>query len=77
MTTTDVAELLRSMPDLEPPVDAWHGITARQTRRARVHRMRWSGGLVAAVSVAIAIIGGALYRRRAGGTESSGMAPPV
>jgi len=32
---------------------------------------------VAAVSVAIAIIGGALYLRRAGDAESPGMAPPV
>jgi|GEM_PF-1722591 len=77
MTTTDVAELLRSMPDLEPPADAWRDIVARQTRRARLRRMRWSGGLVAAVSVVFAIVGGALYLRRAGDGGSPGMAPPV
>jgi len=62
--TTDVAELLRSMPDLEPPADAWHRIAAKHARRMWLDRAHWGGGLVAAASVVIAIIGVALYLER-------------
>ena len=49
---TDVAELLRSMPDLEPPADGWRRLAARQ---ARLRRIRWGGGLAAAASVIISV----------------------
>jgi hypothetical protein len=58
---TDVAELLRSMPDLEPPADGWQRLTAQRTRR---NRGRWGGGLAVAASVVVAIIMGALYMGR-------------
>jgi len=59
--TADVTELLRSMPDLEPPADGWQRIIAQRVRRNRV---RWGGGLAVAASVAVAIILGALYMER-------------
>lgn len=66
--TTEVAELLRSMPDLEPPADGWQRIAAQQARQASLSRLRRSGRLAAAASVAItitsAIIIGTLYLDR-------------
>ncbi len=58
--TTDVAELLRLMPDLEPPVDGWQRLAARQSRLGRV---RWSGPFAVAASVVIVFAGiaSALY----------------
>jgi len=56
--TNDVAELLRSMPDLEPPADGWQRLTAQRVRR---NRARWGGGLSVAASVVVAIIIGTLY----------------
>jgi len=58
---TDVAELLRAMPELEPPADTWQRIVAQS---ARLNRLRWSGGLAVAASVVIAIIIGVLYLER-------------
>ncbi|MBT77724.1 MAG: hypothetical protein QF483_00395 [Gammaproteobacteria bacterium] len=50
----DVAELLRSMPDLQPVADGWQRITACQARQASLYRARLAAGLaVAAVGMAI------------------------
>ena len=55
--TADIVELLRSMPDLEPPADGWRRVAARQVR---LSRMRWRGGLAAAASVIIVATAGFL-----------------
>jgi len=52
--TTDVAGLLRSMPLLQPPVDGWRKIAARQ---ARLARRRWAGLAMAASAVFAAVTG--------------------
>ncbi len=59
--TTDIAELLRSMPDLEPPVKGWQYIARQQVRRKLLRR---GGGMAVAASVMIAVAVGALYFER-------------
>lgn len=55
--TSGIAELLRTMPDLAPPVDGWQRIAASQVRLTWM----WRGGLAAAASVVFALIVGYLY----------------
>ena len=54
--SNDVAELLQSMPELEPSADSWQRIAAQQAREASLHRVRLGGGFAAAAAVVIAII---------------------
>ena len=61
---TDIAELLRTMPDLEPPANGWQRIAARQTRLYWKRR----GGFAVAASVVIALIVGYLQVSRPGPT---------
>lgn len=72
--TTDVARLLQSMPDLEPPADSWQRIAARQARLGRLHR---AGGLAAAASVVIAIVTGYLYLQQPEVTAEPIVSPTV
>ncbi|MAF82705.1 MAG: hypothetical protein QGH93_01645 [Gammaproteobacteria bacterium] len=54
--SNDVAELLQSMPELEPSADSWQRIAAQQAREASLHRARLGGGFAAAAAVVIVII---------------------
>lgn len=50
---TEVTELLRSLPDMRPPEDAWKRIVA--TRR-RGHPLAWSAVALAACAALVAIV---------------------
>ena len=55
---TDVADLLRSMPDLEPPADSWQRIAAQHARSGRAV---WMVRFAVAASIIIAIVVGTVY----------------
>jgi len=50
---TEVTELLRSLPDMQPPADAWARI--RQSQR-RGHPFVWSGAALAACAALVAVV---------------------
>lgn len=54
----DVAEQLRSLPDLEPPANVWRCIARLEARRKWLRR---GGGFAVAASVLIAVAVGTLY----------------
>jgi hypothetical protein len=74
--TPDVAKLLHSMPDLEPPADGWQRLVARQ---ARLGRMRWGGKFAVAASVIVVFtaVVGALYLDWPGFTASPVIQPII
>jgi hypothetical protein len=74
--TTDVAKLLRSMPDLQPPADGWQRLVARQ---AQFSWMRWSAKFAVAASVIIVFtaVAGALYVDWSGFTASPVIQPVI
>ena len=51
----DIAQALRSMPDLEPPADGWRRIAAQYARRKLIRR---GGGFAVAASVVAVFIAG-------------------
>ncbi len=53
-----VTDLLRSMPDLEPPAGGWQRICRESTQAARVV---WMGRFAAAASIVIAVVAGYVY----------------
>lgn len=50
---TEVTELLRSLPDMRPPEDAWRRIVAT---RGRGHPLAWSAAALAACAALVAIV---------------------
>ncbi|MFW2404138.1 MAG: hypothetical protein ACN4GT_05165 [Gammaproteobacteria bacterium] len=50
---TDITRLLRSLPDMEPPADAWNKIRARQRSG---HPVAWTGIAIAACMAMAAIV---------------------
>lgn len=48
--TNDVTELLRSLPDMQPPADAWAHVRAKQRPVA------WAGAAVAACAALVAVV---------------------
>ena len=57
---TDIAAALRAMPDISAPEGQWPAVRERHDaeRRAQRNRRRyWGGGLAAAASIAVAVVG--------------------
>ncbi len=71
--TRDIAEQLRSMPDLEPPADIWAKI---MTKRAGVDRGRWGRGLAVAAAIGLALIGG-YWTLQSPGLDAAPVVQPI
>jgi len=65
----DITQLLRSMPNREPPADGWQRLAARQAHRKYV---RWGGWFAMAASVAIALVVTADFRDLPGWSVTPG-----